>query len=347
MNDINLKVIIPLLTESGSPDSECYSPNVKKTAKNNLLHALSMAELKLESVKDIKINLRTFKKKPRLLKRSPKSIESYELDNFLVFSLHGCVDYPGIIEALKKAKVTIVNGQEFMDLAKYVINNAVSNSFKNLIDENLILSHLSTPGVISIRTGAIFIDGEFYEEYKGISSLISEAYRESLVKKYPPVKFTVGKNVLDQLKRNKISFKANPSTPIEKALNCLSHVLNPSNDITEAMIYSVMGIETLYVTGNQNIQKQVDENVQIFLGKLKEHKKIIKELYNFRSKLLHGEYPLKPYHMYRNWLIDGFDEIDAKSYHAFTYSTMILVATLQKMILSDRTELIFRTELVN
>jgi hypothetical protein len=216
--------------------------------------------------------------------------------------------------------------------------------FKKVIDEIFILSQISSPGAIKLRNGIIKV-GENTEEYKSISSIIRDAYEIVETINYPKIDFIPLNIIYKKINQSNIRFNNNPSCTLEKALNCFTHVLNSNLEIEEVLMYAMIGLETIYVSGNNNIQNQLNTKIQIYLGELKSFKSVIKDMYSSRSKLFHGEYYLKPYHIsYNNF---DFNLNDEKLFNAFSFSTILLLVTIQKMIIESKKDLIFEYKLSN
>ncbi|WP_456867879.1 hypothetical protein [Galbibacter sp. BG1] len=345
MDEFNIQISIPIVRTFRE---DKYPQEIIKKALDNLIEATKQIRVSNNFFDNLKISMRRYSSMPKKFLKTPKAIFHLSDETVLVFSCKALIDYNAVAERVRSEE-----GFEekyfgsVMDFGKDLVKFETIKLFKKSLDEVFILSHISTPGALKFRDGVLFIDNKFYEEYETLSGFVREAFEHCDSIKYPRIKHVSTQKLLTQIKSMDVGFKLTPTCQLEKALNCLSNVLNPRLDINEILMYSVIGLETLFVSGEQNIQKQIDENVQLLLGRLSSHKRIIKNLYNFRSKLFHGEFELKPYHYYRNELVDYIDDTDSKLYEACAFSTLILIATIQEMILTGRKELIYKTELTN
>ncbi|QOY36478.1 hypothetical protein AWH56_001945 [Anaerobacillus isosaccharinicus] len=72
-----------------------------------------------------------------------------------------------------------------------------------------------------------------------------------------------------------------------RALSSFSFLLG--KDYTNILFRSVMGIEALYAKGTSSLQEQVREKSQLILGKQEAFKKVYTNMYNFRSRYIHGD----------------------------------------------------------
>lgn len=110
-------------------------------------------------------------------------------------------------------------------------------------------------------------------------------------------------------------------------------------------IWLMIGIESLYAKGNNAVQEQINEKVQLILGELLDFKKIIKKMYNFRSKFLHGETDI--------YIDIRYNEDDEKFLDLiFEYGDnyfvayLILLATFQFMVINNLDTLDFKYQLI-
>lgn len=345
MNEFKIQVAIPIVRVFRN---DRYPVDIIKKAISNLSDSVKQIRIDNNFFNNLKVSLRKYPSLPKKFLKTPKGMFHLPNETVLVITCKALIDYEIIGNRVREEEGY---EEEFYgsakDFGKDLVKFETVKLLKKSLDEAFIMSHISTPGALKLRNGVLFINDKFYEEYETLSGFVREAFEHCDIIKYPKIEYISTRELYSKLKMLNVNFKISPTCQLEKALNCLSNVLNPRLDINEILMYSVIGLETLFVNGEQNIQRQIDEKVQLLLGQLSSHKRIIKNLYNFRSKLFHGEFELKPYHYYRNELIDDLDEIDSKLYEACTFSTLILVASIQKMILTGRKELIFKTELKN
>jgi len=344
MTEFTIQIILPIIRVFRH---DKYPVEIIKKAINDLSYSVKQIRINNHYFSDLQVSLRKYSTVPKKFMNTPKGIMHFSDETVFLFTCKSLIDYNLVAEQVKKEGFEEVPFGSLMKFTKDLVKFETIKLLKKELDEVFILSHVSTPGALKFRDGAIFIDNKFYEEFESLSGFIREAFEHCNLVKYPKIEYVSSKRLSANIKRLNVDFNVEPKNQLEKALNCLSNVLNPRLDINEILMYSVIGLETLFVNGEQNIQKQIDEKVQLLLGKLSSHKRIIKNLYNFRSKLFHGEIELKPFHYYRNELINDIDDIDLKLYEACAFSTLILVATIQKMILTGRKELVFKTELKN
>ncbi|WP_300599960.1 HEPN domain-containing protein [Niabella sp.] len=133
---------------------------------------------------------------------------------------------------------------------------------------------------------------------------------------------------------------------LSRAINAFSHQYSDGASDIERLFWAMVGIESLYVTGQNNITDQVKKKVPLFLGEIKEHKNRLTEMYKYRSGFFHGSQNFPNYfHIH-----DGLDSYENFIKHyatALMTATSVLIATLQQMAKHDLGALKFEYTLVN
>ncbi len=96
------------------------------------------------------------------------------------------------------------------------------------------------------------------------------------------------------------------------------------------LFWCMLGIETLYAKGNQGIGEQIRQKVKTILGEPKEFKKKITKLYEYRSKLIHGDldFPAK-------FSDETYDIYDASHLDYLGFAISILLSSIQVLIAND------------
>jgi hypothetical protein len=119
--------------------------------------------------------------------------------------------------------------------------------------------------------------------------------------------------------------------PTSRALNAFTHLLGPNVDFASLLLWTLIGLEAVYTKGQGALQEQVREKSQLLLGKQEAFKKKVGQMYNFRSRFVHGELdfvgrraPRDVREKYRKHYIELFE---------CTYlAEAILIATFQQLI---------------
>jgi Apea-like HEPN len=75
-----------------------------------------------------------------------------------------------------------------------------------------------------------------------------------------------------------------------RALDAFAHLFaSPRADEATMLLWSLVGIEAIYVRGRQGLLEQVRDKGQIHLGKQEAYRKKISRMYDFRSRFVHGD----------------------------------------------------------
>lgn len=126
-----------------------------------------------------------------------------------------------------------------------------------------------------------------------------------------------------------------------RAISAVTHLLNDNfaDEDQMALVWALIGLEALYGTGNTGLKSQIMERTESFLGKRVSYKKDFSNMYDFRSRFVHGD---------RNFNYKGFER-DSKISSDFVndlersedVAIATLISTLQRMCIQNRYELNF------
>jgi hypothetical protein len=213
----------------------------------------------------------------------------------------------------------------------------------------LIYSNVAIPGAFDTREGVIIsktIVGLAVEIEKKPFEMLATSLWDSLFiaekYKWPKIQKLSILETLEFLQNHWSAFENLPVNRLQRALNAFSYLfhdnLGSNNHID--LFYSLIGIEALYVDGHDNVQKQVDKKSQILLGTRGEFKKVFGELYDFRSRYIHGQLNfLNKY--YVNDLGEEVGNHQSKAYDNASFAMALLIASIQKQIQLKKSELEF------
>ncbi|HWJ29375.1 MAG TPA: hypothetical protein VNS32_22740 [Flavisolibacter sp.] len=109
--------------------------------------------------------------------------------------------------------------------------------------------------------------------------------------KWPPIREFEVSFVKDILENNWSAFEGVSGNRLQRAINAFSYIFhdNLHDNSYIDLFYSLIGIEALFVDGKDNVQRQVDAKSQLLLGERSIFKKKFNELYDFRSRYIHGQ----------------------------------------------------------
>ncbi len=326
---------------------EPYFSNNKSLLPLEDIYFLSK-EMKLNSLffNGLPIQVEVFDKCPNQFLEE-KEEPFFDFDRkYIEFAVSTEIEEKTIDEALIKEGWTQEAFDENRVFPTNFVRNTLINLLKNAIDEIIIFSNISKPGAFNLSKGVTILNGQYCDEYLPLRCTIQEALEKLEDKLYPSISFVSAKEIFTKAREMNIGFKLEPKCSLEKGLNCISHMFNPNSEPNEKLMHGLIGLESIFVEGEQGIQKQMNEKIQLFFNKLETNKRIIKSMYNVRSKLFHGEISLVPFNYSRNGIIDGMHDTESDLYEVACHSQVMLVSTVQKMILSGRREVNFQLSLM-
>jgi hypothetical protein len=216
----------------------------------------------------------------------------------------------------------------------------------------IIYMNLAKPGAFQTSGGIMIVKEKIdktskkRQKFDSILSIVGDSLELRDKLKWPAIKNLKLKTVLDFLGNHWNAFEKLPNSRIQRALNAFSYLFHDAfRDTGNDLFYSVLGIESLFVTGHDNIQKQVDIKTQILFGRRIDFKKRFNELYDFRSRYIHGQLNISNQyfgddlddHLYETHLNPLFENA--------CFAVLILIASIQKHIELNKTELEFEYKL--
>lgn len=112
-----------------------------------------------------------------------------------------------------------------------------------------------------------------------------------------------------------------------RAVNAFSRLLYNPN-LQDEFISSWIGIEALFSSGREDLLQQMDEKVQLTLGKRETFKNRFKEVYGIRSRLVHGQLDIPNIHSFAD-ATKAYNKYMETIIDATSLSVGVLLATLQ------------------
>lgn len=289
-----------------------------------------------------------FNKKPisslkiKKLGRRSKEIKEIFKDKFLGSAISKFLKFSSEISILSKEDYK--KKEEYFYSFNYFV--------KDYVIHLIIYSNLAKPGAFDTREGLMktteILEGTKIkiEEFHMLANSITNAVWLAQKYMWPPIKELPIKFSLDWLNNHWLSFENISENKIQRALNAFSYIfhnnLSSENDSPSDLFYALIGIEAIFVSGDNNIQGQVDQKTQLLLGPRKEYKKVFTELYAYRSRFIHGQLN------FINKYYSGEEDITInqllKTYEHSSYAIAILISAIQKHIEMDKNE--FEYELI-
>jgi hypothetical protein len=219
----------------------------------------------------------------------------------------------------------------------------------------LIYLNISKPGSFDSREGIVRTTeaiGKKIKVKKSVFPMLCNHIELSIFsnkdKDWPRLEELKIKETLEWIDNHWSAFNNIPKNRIQRAFNAFSYLFhdNLMDNSPSDLFFALIGIEALFVAGNESVQKQVDIKSQILLGERKSFKKQFNELYDFRSRFVHGQL-----NFINKYCLDDLDD-DVnnhlfKSYEHSGFASLILIAAIQQHIKLNKTDLEFELKLKN
>jgi hypothetical protein len=207
------------------------------------------------------------------------------------------------------------------------------------LDIALDLSELSQPGCIWAVSGPVVVNDGIYAETtkKGFFNALHP--QAEFPSEWPPVCRIPLLKVVTWARD--IGMLASPlaESRLQRTLAAFTNLVGLQlHSEGEALFRAMQALEAFYCDGVGDLRRQISEKVKLWLGPGSATTNIVGQLYDLRSKYIHGSAKLR----YRHETADPWDhdEKSMKSLSAGTsFAARLLVATLQRCILENVTDL--------
>lgn len=253
----------------------------------------------------------------------------------------------------KKSRFLVIETKTEIDLKKVIEESDIKTPFnikpefiipsyyklihKKCITHFLYMTQIAYPGSLFLDEAMVFSGDKQIDKINGISSVLFEYDFEN--NKWPNFETLSIKDVWNYVINKTTILKEFSNSRIERALNSFTYLFseNYHDSIPVSLFWALSGLESLFVVGEAGITQQLNDKIQTFLGNITENKKLIKKLYNYRSSLIHGDLSIP----INNGLMNN-QQHDLELYDMNSLASIILVASLQKIIKNNITELNFK-----
>lgn len=215
------------------------------------------------------------------------------------------------------------------------------------IHDLIIASNIARPGVLCTQEGIISINNKKFKSVPEISNDIYIAIESTKHIGWPSIyelEFLFTWNWLQSVPSY---WEGVGAQPIGRALSAFSYLFSshPNDDPFYEILWSIVGLEALYGEDNTGIQKQIVQRTEALLGKRDTYKKIINEMYQFRSKFLHGTsaFPVRHTTFYGS---KEYEKFRKDAFIPEKIAITVFIATLQEMVRQNLKELKFELSLI-
>ena len=210
--------------------------------------------------------------------------------------------------------------------------------FCKRISDLLVMTNIARVGSIELSNSAIVQD-DHVDKFNHIPCMyalaIQEAVNMAAQMEWPNLQAMDISTVWKWVVKRHEMLEGFDNSPMGRALNAFSRLFEKkSADEPMQLLWALVGLEAIYVTGKTEILQQVREKSQSLLGKQDKYKKKISQMYNFRSRFVHGALDFPGLFL----LADARDcvaKYDEELGEAITVAIAVFVATIQEVIRRD------------
>lgn len=222
------------------------------------------------------------------------------------------------------------------------LEDEVSMSIYEFVVESFI-SGLSLLINISYELSLDFLNGHILNdknEYLGKTNMVFShldfAYEKSYKLKWPLLKGIKLEETINWFIKHNIVLDKSSNCKASRAINAFSQMFGKNDDPSSSFLFwSLLGIEALLAEGNSEVTNQIKTKCILLFGEPTEFKKKINQLYNYRSRFVHGDIDFPPKFYYND------EEFENEYWDYLFFSISILIALIRKLIKEDKTEFRF------
>jgi hypothetical protein len=208
---------------------------------------------------------------------------------------------------------------------------SANSVFEKRVYDLAVVANIACPGSLAFERGIVVQDGQ---PVLSTSKMSADSLREA-----SNLATSIGWPTLQQLDLVKawgwaikqdgfLNGFANDA--LSRSLNAFTRLLDASIKYDPvALLWALVGIEALYTKGEESLTAQAREKIEAFLGPQTSHKKKFRQMYNFRSRFVHGDldFPGRSSVGTADYLSDVSD--------AISLAVAILTATIQELVRRD------------
>lgn len=221
-------------------------------------------------------------------------------------------------------------------IGEIIINNILSR-FSLIIHLAYNLKIDFLPGIIfnANNTKRLIGKTEF------IMNNLDLAYLHALNMKWPIIKQPTFEQTINWFQSNNFHPSNISQSKVQRAINAFSYNFsNLYEKDTAQLFWTMIGIESLLAEGPNNIIAQIRSKTSLILGEPKEFKKKLNNLYDYRSRLVHGalDFPAK--------FSSDYDNFESKYWDYSKFGVSILIALVKELIIANEQEFKFEYHLV-
>lgn len=209
----------------------------------------------------------------------------------------------------------------------------------NILKRLSLLLHLSYNTKIDFLPGLIFYSSNSKRLIGKTEMLLSDidmAYGHAIRINWPTIKQPTIKQTVNWFIDNDFHTDDLSQTKLQRAINAFSYSFSTFLEKeTSELFWTMIGIEALLAEGSSNIISQIKSKTSIILKEPKEFKKKLEKLYNYRSRLVHGDLNFPPK------FSSDYEEFEREYWDYSQFALSILIALMKELIIENKIEFKF------
>jgi hypothetical protein len=244
-------------------------------------------------------------------------------------------------QALRNSDGSPITEGEFSDdQLLHVYKDFVVSTLSDYAFLFSLAANIAKPGSFQFKKRHLFQNRSLIRTVGGTMNSFDHAVEISKKYAWPPISPLSVYRVWDWLLEIPGFTLGESKSTLGRAVGALSYLLHEDykdgNDL--ALVWALIGLEALYGKGNVSLKSQLMEKTEAFLGPRTAFKREFGNMYDFRSRLVHGD---------KNFNFKGFEsntdsDFSKKMMDSEDFAVTSLISTLQRMCSLGLRELKFR-----
>lgn len=229
-----------------------------------------------------------------------------------------------------------------------IIHYVIAEHLQQIAYDVAFAANIGLPGSVDVENSFTFADGRLISTSENaLSDGIAFDAEDARERRWPPLSSIPVSQVWGWLQDIHGFDESLPQGPAGRAVSALSYLMSSRDGQNSvALMWALVGLEALYTTGSGGHGFQLFEKSQVVLGAWPTGKTLLREIYNVRSRYIHGDIDFAlSYSRNDDWDVPGtFEE---RVLTAVPIAISMLLSSLQKLILINRQEFEFKYSLVD
>jgi hypothetical protein len=297
---------------------------------------------------NIPVGMRHIKSSDKLPAYGRKLLQKYISQDMAYDYIEIFVDIklnePFMVKYLTESFVKQLESTPFKWLRKYCIE-WMCIEFIFGVKNALLAANIACPGYITTSEGIICVNGALQKTIDPGYQFFNSIVEETIERGWPPIENIPISKTWEWCCKVPGFTTGEGKSACGRALAALSHIFreisvyDPGLDI----IWALIGLEALYCKSTTGLQIQLHDKSEAFLGEMYKYKKDFSGMYDFRSRLIHGDVDINFMHLH----LENKGKYIRRLEDSSLVAIALLVSTLQRMVKLDIFQLEFAYILKN